>query len=186
MASRSVAEDRLQVLSHALSVACFRRSRAVPALSFPASAPVAPQGTDPIRLALTLIQSNPVTTITVGGQAVQAIVDMSENIRVVQALVDAGAEEPPVPNAIGEHFLSQFLLSWTTRAHRSACGRLIRRTLRALTVGALMFQWWPRRKSGLLSAISKRHRGVYGWFGARVTAIPCFQRQSPRNCGSRR
>ena len=49
----------------------------LPALFLQASATIAPQATDPIRLPLTFIQSTPVTTITVGGQAVQAIVDMS-------------------------------------------------------------------------------------------------------------
>jgi hypothetical protein len=128
-----------------------------------ASAAVAPQGTDPIRLPLTFVQSNPVTTITVGGQAVQAIVDISggdadgaltlskeviesvdglslgtavandalgheftrprfkvssvtigghtfQDIRVVQAQVQAAGEGPPVPNAIGKHFLSQYFV----------------------------------------------------------------------------
>jgi hypothetical protein len=128
-----------------------------------AFAAVAPQRPDPIRLPLTFIQSLPVTTITVGGRAVQAIVDTSggdadgaltlskeviesaggvslgtavandalgheftrprfkvtgvtigshtfQNIRVVQALVPAGGDGPPVPNAIGKHFLSQYFV----------------------------------------------------------------------------
>jgi hypothetical protein len=48
-----------------------------PALSLQASDAAAPQRTDPIRLPLTFIQSTPVTTITVGGHAVQAIVEIS-------------------------------------------------------------------------------------------------------------
>jgi hypothetical protein len=118
---------------------------------------------DPIRLPLTFVQSSPITTITVGGQSVQAIVDTTagdadgaltlskeviesaggvslgkavmrdafgrefapsrfkipvvtidghtfENTRAVQALATAGGERPPVPNAIGKHFLSQFFV----------------------------------------------------------------------------
>jgi hypothetical protein len=49
----------------------------LPALLLQASAAVTPQGTGPIRLPLRFIQSSPVTTITVGRQAVQAIVDIS-------------------------------------------------------------------------------------------------------------
>jgi hypothetical protein len=49
----------------------------LPALSLQAPAAPPPQSTDPIRLPLTFVQSNPVTTITVGGRAVQAIVDIS-------------------------------------------------------------------------------------------------------------
>jgi hypothetical protein len=49
----------------------------LPALSLQVSAAAAPQRTDPIRLSLTFIQSTPVTTITVEGRAVQAIVDIS-------------------------------------------------------------------------------------------------------------
>ena len=45
------------------------------ALSLQASTAVVPHGTDPIHLPLTIIQSNPVTTITVGERTVQAIVD---------------------------------------------------------------------------------------------------------------
>jgi hypothetical protein len=135
----------------------------LPALCLQASAGVAAQGTDPIRLPLTFIQSNPVTTVTVGGQAVQAIVDISggdadgaltlskeaiesadalslgnavandafgheftrprfkvsgvtigghtfRDIRVVQALVQEAGDGPPVPNAIGKHFLSQYFV----------------------------------------------------------------------------
>jgi hypothetical protein len=37
----------------------------------------APRIADPIRLPLTFVHSNPVTTITVGGRSVQAIVDIS-------------------------------------------------------------------------------------------------------------
>lgn len=135
----------------------------LPALSLQAFSAVAPQGTDPIRLPLTFVQSNPVTTMTVAGQAVQAIVDISggdadgaltlskeviesahglslgnavandafgheftrprfkvsgvtigghsfQDIRVVQAVVDAAGDGPPVPNAIGKHFLSQYFV----------------------------------------------------------------------------
>jgi len=135
----------------------------LPALFLQASATGAPQRTDPIRLPLTFIQSVPVTTITVGGRAEQAIVDISggdadgaltlskeaiqsaeglslgsavandafgreftrprfkvsgviigghtfQNIRVVQALVDAAGDGPPAPNAIGKHFLSQYFV----------------------------------------------------------------------------
>jgi len=46
-------------------------------LSLQASVAAAPQRTDPIRLPLTFIQSTPVTIIGVGGQAIQAIVDIS-------------------------------------------------------------------------------------------------------------
>lgn len=135
----------------------------LPTFSLQASAAVAPQRTDPIRLPLTFIQSTPVTTIDVGGRAIQAIVDISggdadgaltlskeaiesvdglnlgtavatdafgheftrprfnvsgvtigghtfQNIRVVQALVHAAGDSPPVPNAIGKHFLSQYFV----------------------------------------------------------------------------
>ena len=44
-------------------------------LSSQAFTAVTPQGPDPIHLPLTFIQSNPVTTITVGNQTVQVIVD---------------------------------------------------------------------------------------------------------------
>src|SRR5579863_8744968 len=40
-----------------------------------ASTAFAAQGTDSIRLPLSIIQSNPVTTITVGERTVQAIID---------------------------------------------------------------------------------------------------------------
>lgn len=43
--------------------------------SAPASTAFAPQGTETIRLPLSIIQSNPVTTIIVGERTVQAIVD---------------------------------------------------------------------------------------------------------------
>ena len=119
--------------------------------------------TKPIRLPLTFIQSTPVTTITVGGRAVQAIVDISggdadgaltlsretiesadgislgtavaqdafgheftrarfkvsgvtigghtfKEIRVVQAMGNAAGDGPPVANAIGKHFLSEFFV----------------------------------------------------------------------------
>jgi hypothetical protein len=132
-------------------------------LSCQASAAAATKPADPIRLRLTFIQSIPVTTITVGGQPVRAIVDISggdadgaltlskevieradhrslgiaaandalgheftrprfqvsgvtidghtfQDMRVVQALVQAGEDQPPVPNAIGKHFLSQYLV----------------------------------------------------------------------------
>jgi predicted aspartyl protease len=46
----------------------------VPVMCWPTSAP-ASQAAEPIRLPLTFIQSNPVTTIGVGDRAVQAIVD---------------------------------------------------------------------------------------------------------------
>ena len=46
----------------------------LPALALQAAAP---RDADPIRLPLIFTQSNPVTTITVRGQAVQAIVDIS-------------------------------------------------------------------------------------------------------------
>jgi hypothetical protein len=135
----------------------------LPALSWQASAAVAPKPTDPIRLPLTFIQSTPVTKITVGGRSLQAIVDISggdadgaltlskdaiesvngqslgtavandafgheftrprfkvsgvtigghtfDDIRVVQALVPTDGDGPPVPNAIGKHFLSQYFL----------------------------------------------------------------------------
>jgi hypothetical protein len=112
---------------------------------------------------LTFIQSAPVTTISVGGRAVQAIVDISagdadgaltlsqeaiesaggvslgtalandafgheftrprfqvsdviigghtfQNVPVVQAVVDASGNAPPVPNAIGKSFLSQYFV----------------------------------------------------------------------------
>ncbi len=135
----------------------------VPALSLQAFAAGAPQGTGPIVLPLTFIQSTPVTTITVGGRAVQAIVDISggdadgaltlsketiesvdgislgtavaqdafgheftrarfkvsgvtigghtfQEIRVVQAMDNAAGDGPPVANAIGKHFLSQYFV----------------------------------------------------------------------------
>jgi len=135
----------------------------LPALSLKASAAVVPQGTDPIRLPLTFVQSTPVTTIAVGGHPVQAIVDISggdadgaltlskeaiesvdglglgnaiandafgheftrprfkvsgvtiggrtfQDLRVVQAMVQAAGEGPPVPNAIGKHFLSRYFV----------------------------------------------------------------------------
>ena len=156
----------------------------LPALSLQASAAVAPQRTDPIRLPLTFIQSTPITTITVGGQAVRAIVDISggdadgaltlskeaienvdglslgtavandafgheftrprfrvsgviiggrtfQNIRVVQALVHTAEDGPRFPMQLESTSSASILLLWTTRAHPSACGRLIRRTLRA-------------------------------------------------------
>jgi len=133
------------------------------ALTWQASAAVVPKRTEPIRLPLTFIQSTPVTAITVGGQVVQAIVDISggdadgaltlsreaiesahglslgtavandalgheftrprfkvsgvtiggrtfNDIRVVQAMVPASGEGPPVPNTIGKHFLSQYFV----------------------------------------------------------------------------
>ena len=43
----------------------------LPAVFLKASAAVAPQGTDPIRLPLTFIQLNPVTAITIGGRTLQ-------------------------------------------------------------------------------------------------------------------
>jgi predicted aspartyl protease len=46
-----------------------------PALSSQTFAETTPQAREPIRLPLTVIQSNPVTTISVGGRTVQAIVD---------------------------------------------------------------------------------------------------------------
>ena len=135
----------------------------VPARSLQASDAVSPQPTGPIRLPLMFIQSIPVTTITVGGHDVQAIVEISggdadgaltlskeaienadgvslgtalandafgheftrprfkvsvvtigghtfQNLRVVQALVHAAGEGPPVPNEIGKHFLSQYFV----------------------------------------------------------------------------
>lgn len=135
----------------------------LPGLFLRASAAVEPQRADPIRLPLAFVQSTPVTTITVGGRAVQAIVDISggdadgaltlskevienahgiglgtaiandafgheftrprfkvsgvtigghsfQDIRVVQALAPAAAEAPPVPNAIGKHFLSEYFV----------------------------------------------------------------------------
>ena len=45
------------------------------ALTLQASAAVAPRNADPIRLPVTIIQSNPVTTLTIGAQTIQAIVD---------------------------------------------------------------------------------------------------------------
>ena len=45
-----------------------------------ASTAVAAQGTDPIHLAITITRSNPVTTITVGGQTIQAIVDTGGDV----------------------------------------------------------------------------------------------------------
>lgn len=127
-----------------------------------ASTAVAAQATDPIRLAVTIIRSNPVTTITVGGQTIQTVVDTGgdvdgaltlskeviesvgglslgnsvtndaygreftrprfkvpvatigghtfQDVTVVQAPVRAVGEEPPVPNAIGRQFLSQYLV----------------------------------------------------------------------------
>src|SRR5687768_2647341 len=47
------------------------------ALCLQAATAVAAQSTDSIRLPITFIQSHPVTTITVGGQTIQAIVDTS-------------------------------------------------------------------------------------------------------------
>jgi hypothetical protein len=49
----------------------------LPARSLQASDAVTPRGSDPIRLPLRFIQSTPVTTITVEGHAVQAIVEIS-------------------------------------------------------------------------------------------------------------
>jgi hypothetical protein len=136
---------------------------ALPALSLQASAEIARQRTDPIRLPLTFIQSIPVTTIIAGGRAVQTIVDISggdadgaltlnkeviesadgvslgtavaidafgheftrprfkvsgvtigghafQDIRVVQAMVPATGDGPPVANAIGKHFLSEYFV----------------------------------------------------------------------------
>lgn len=132
------------------------------ALLLQASSAVAAQGTDPIRLPVTIIRSNPVTTITVGGQTMQAIVDTGgdvdgtltlskeviesvgglslghvitndsygreftrprfkipvatlggrtfQDVTVVQAPIRAAGEEPPVPNAIGRLFLSQYFV----------------------------------------------------------------------------
>lgn len=135
----------------------------LPSLSLQAAAEVASQRADPIRLPLTFTRSTPVTTITVGGQAIQAIVDISggdadgaltlskeaiksvdgislgtavaidefgreftrprfkvsgvtiggrafQDMRVVQAVVHVAGDEPPVPNAIGKHFLSQYFV----------------------------------------------------------------------------
>ena len=135
----------------------------VPALFLQASAAVAPQRAEPIRLPLTFVQSIPVTTIAVGGQTMQAIVDISggdadgaltlskeaiesahgvilgtavandalgheftrprfkvsgvtigghtfQEIRVVQAMVQASGDGPPVPNSIGKHFLSEYFV----------------------------------------------------------------------------
>ena len=118
---------------------------------------------EPIRLPLTFVQSTPVTTISVGGGTMQAIVDISggdadgaltlskeaiesangvslgtavandalgheftrprfkvsgvtigghtfNDVRVVQALVPAAENGPPVPNAIGKHFLSEYFV----------------------------------------------------------------------------
>lgn len=131
------------------------------ALSQQSSAAGTIQSAEPIRLPLTFIQGTPVTTISVAGRDIQAIVDISggdadgaltltkeaiesargvplgtalandafgheftrprfsvsgvviggsafQNLRVVQAL--GGSGEGPVPNAIGKHFLSQYLL----------------------------------------------------------------------------
>ena len=56
------------------------------AISLQASAGVAPQGTYPIRLPVTITKSNPVTTITVGGRTVQAIVDTGGDVDGVLTL----------------------------------------------------------------------------------------------------
>jgi len=133
------------------------------ALSLQTSAGLASERTDPILLPLTFIKSTPVTTITVGGTAVQAIVDTSggdadgaltlskeaiesvnginlgtavandgygheftrprfevsgvtigghafQKLHVVQALAYAPGDGPQVPNEIGKHFLSQYLV----------------------------------------------------------------------------
>ena len=135
----------------------------VPALVLQAPAAVAPQRAEPIRLPLTFIQSTPVTTISVGGRAVPAIVDISggdadgaltlskeaiesvggislgtavandafgreftrprfkvsgvtiggqtfQDLRVVQAMVHVSGDDPPVPNTIGKHFLSEYFV----------------------------------------------------------------------------
>jgi hypothetical protein len=129
----------------------------------PAAAAATPERTEAIRLPLTFIRSTPVTTITVGGRSVQAIVDISagdadgaltlskeaierahgtplgtaiandafgheltrrrfevsgvsigghtfQHLRVVQAFDQAAGEGPPVPNAIGKHFLSRYFV----------------------------------------------------------------------------
>jgi hypothetical protein len=131
------------------------------ALSLQASA--AGAHTKPIRLPLTFVQSTPVTTLTVGGRAIQAIVDISggdadgaltlskeaiesvdgislgtavaqdafgheftrprfkvsgvtigghtfQELRVVEAMGNAAGDGPPVANAIGKHFLSQYFV----------------------------------------------------------------------------
>jgi hypothetical protein len=118
---------------------------------------------EPIRLPLTFVQEIPVTTISVGGQIMQAIVDISggdadgaltlskeaiesadgvslgtavandalgheftrprfkvsgvtigghtfNDVRVVQALVPVAENGPPVPNAIGKYFLSEYFV----------------------------------------------------------------------------
>ena len=44
-----------------------------------------------------------VSGVTIGGQTFQ-------NLRVVEALVHPGGDGPPVPNAIGKHFLSQYFV----------------------------------------------------------------------------
>lgn len=135
----------------------------VSALLLPATAEVAPQRTAPVRLPLTFVQSTPVTTISIGGRALQAIVDISggdadgaltltkeaieradglslgtalandafgrgfarprykvsdvtiggrtfQDMRVVMAIDDATAQGPPVPNAIGKHFLGDYFV----------------------------------------------------------------------------
>lgn len=120
-----------------------------------------PQRIDPIRLSLTFIQSNPVTTIDVEGRSIQAVVDTGgdgaltlskeiidsvggvrltetvgstdpfgreskrpsfritavtmdgqtfRNMAVVQAPIRAAGSGPPVPNAIGRQFLSQYFV----------------------------------------------------------------------------
>jgi hypothetical protein len=67
----------------------------------------APRIADPIRLPLTFVHSNPVTTITVGGRSVQAIVDISGGdadgaLTLSKELIEAAH--------IGKHFLSRYLV----------------------------------------------------------------------------
>jgi len=58
----------------------FVRLSLLAVISLQASAAIAAQGTAPIRLHLTAVESNPITTITVGGRTVQAIVDTGGDV----------------------------------------------------------------------------------------------------------
>ena len=155
-------------------------------ISCPTFAVTTPQGTEPIRLSLTFVQSNPVTTITVGDRTIRAGVDTGggavtlskevldsagaislgeavtgtdylghehrqpsfrvpivtigghtfQNMTVIQAPEQPAGIGPPVPNGIGRHFLSQYLVVvdyarasitlWPSNATNTAnknCGR---------------------------------------------------------------
>lgn len=58
----------------------FVRLKVLTAVCLQASAAVAPQSTHPIRLPVTIIKSNPVTIISVGGRSIQATVDTGGDV----------------------------------------------------------------------------------------------------------